>query len=81
MVGSGFIVKSGARGLSIDPQLYFIDSIDISSFCKDAIFKKDTQIYGSGQYLAQVSQTLQIPKSTLISVMHLKFLLPIFEKY
>ena len=65
MAHSGYVVKNGAGETTLSPLLYLIDSIDVSSFCKDAIFEKALQFYESGLSLAQVAQTLQIPKSTI----------------
>lgn len=56
---------NGAGETTISPLLYLIDSIDISSFFKETLFEKTSQIYHSGLSLAQISQTLLIPKSTV----------------
>lgn len=56
---------NGAGETTLSPLLYLIDSIDISSFCKDTLFEKAAQIYQSDLSLSLAAQTLQIPKSTL----------------
>lgn len=58
-------MKNGGVGLITHPPLYFIDNIDISSFCKPTFFKRAAELYESGQSLQQVAQQLDQPKSTV----------------
>ena len=54
----------GGGGSTTHPPLYFVDSIDISSFCKPSIIRKAVDSYASGRSLSEVAQELNIPKST-----------------
>jgi hypothetical protein len=61
----GFVKFYGGGGWTTHPPIYFIDSIDLSSFYKPALIKKAAEIYGEGHSLAEVSHRLDVPKSSV----------------
>ena len=58
-------MKNGRGEATTSPPIYLLDSIEVSSMLKEGIFRKAAALYESGQSLNEISQALEVPRSSL----------------